>query len=72
MSNLHFVFKRTNEDQVAEAYASVYLPEVISAKYINEGRLLHITLQHQFELSIPAGNNSNVSDFFAALEQFSL
>lgn len=72
MSNLHFVFKRTNENQVAEAYASVYLPEVISAKYINEGRLLHITLQHQFELSIPAGNNSNVSAFFATLEQFSL
>lgn len=72
MSTLHFVFKRTNEDQVAEAYASVYLPEVISAKYINEGRLLHITLQHQFELSIPAGNNSNVPAFFAMLEQFSL
>lgn len=72
MSNLHFVFKRTNENQVAEAYASVYLPEVISAKYINEDRLLHITLQHQFELSIPAGNNSNVSAFFATLEQFSL
>ena len=72
MSNLHFVFKRTNEDQVAEAYASVYLTEVITAKYINEGRLLHITLQHQFELSIPAGNNSNVPAFFAMLEQFSL
>lgn len=72
MSNLHFVFKRTNENQVAEAYASVYLPEVISAKYINEGSLLHITLQHQIELSIPAGTNSNVAAFFAMLEHFSL
>lgn len=74
--SLHFVFKRAVPFEDASQpndyipYASVFLPEVISAQLINDGRNLFITLQHQQEITITVGSFTNINDFFIALEQY--
>ena len=74
--SLHFVFKRSVTDKSAFQptdyipYASVFLPEVISAQLINDGRNLLITSQHQQAITITDGSFTNINEFFIALEQY--
>lgn len=76
--SLHFVFKRSvPSESVFQPndyipYASVFLPEVISAQLINDGRNLLITLQHQQEITITAGSFTNINEFFIAIEQYTM